>query len=110
MDVQSVLEIEPQDVFGFIGQPSVNLIDVRSLEEFHGELGHVPSSQLVTLGEDLAQYLNLMDKAKKTIFICRSGARSGRATALAMQMGFNQVYNMKGGMILWNELGLKVER
>ncbi|MGE4130194.1 MAG: rhodanese-like domain-containing protein [Bdellovibrionales bacterium] len=50
-----------------------------------------------------------MPKDKTVVFVCRSGARSGRATAFAFEQGFKYVYNMKGGMIRWNELNLEVE-
>ncbi len=48
-------------------------------------------------------------KDKTVVFICRSGGRSGNATAMAKDQGFANVYNMKGGMLLWNEMGLETE-
>jgi len=98
--------IDPQKV-----DPSAQrLIDVRSLEEFHGELGHVPGSELIEMGPDLEQALSELDKNTNLVFICRSGNRSGTVTAYAVENGFTQVFNMNGGMLLWNELGLEVTR
>jgi rhodanese-related sulfurtransferase len=82
------------------------LIDVRRPDEFNGELGHIPGAELVTLGEQLEKKLNVMDKKTKIIFICRSGARSGHATLMAQELGFDSVYNLEGGMIHWNNLDL----
>lgn len=79
------------------------LIDVRRSEEFIGELGHIKGSRLVTLGEELDVFLQRANKNKKILFICRSGARSGKATLQAISLGYEQVYNMEGGMIYWNE-------
>lgn len=86
------------------------LIDVRRPDEFTGELGHVPGAELVTLGADLDRFLAEGDRQQEIVFICRSGGRSGRATAQSQALGYDRTANMTGGMIRWNELKLKVER
>lgn len=83
---------------------SVRLIDVRRPDEFTGELGHIQGSRLVTLGPDLEQWLANSDRAEEVVFICRSGGRSGQATMMAKEKGFQFAINMQGGMIRWNEL------
>jgi rhodanese-related sulfurtransferase len=85
-------------------------IDVRSSEEYEGELGHIQGTELVTLGDDLEDFLNQANQDESYVFICRSGARSARATFQAMNLGFKKVYNLEGGMILWNEHKLPVVR
>ena len=40
-------------------------------------------------------------KEKSLYFICRSGQRSQVACALAMQNGYESVYNVDGGMSAW---------
>lgn len=85
------------------------LIDVRTPEEFIGELGHIKNSNLLTIADDFANQLAQYSKDKKILFICRSGNRSGTATAIALQNGY-EAYNLGGGMIRWNELGYEVER
>ena len=89
---------------------NVLLIDVRTPEEFSGELGHIKGSTLVTLGPDLAAYLEKLDRSEEIIFICRSGARSGQATQISMNMGYKFTANMTGGMLRWNELSFSVEK
>lgn len=100
-------EIAPQDVHKKAKEEGFALIDVRSNEEFTGELGHVPHSKLITLGPDLEKWIEEQSKDQKIIFICRSGNRSGQATNYMLEKGFKDVLNMKGGMLLWNELGLE---
>ena len=102
----SIPEIDPHKVDANIQK----LIDVRSHEEFHGELGHVPGSELIEMGPDLDKALSNTDKNTTIVFICRSGNRSGKVTAYAVENGFTKVFNMTGGMLLWNELGLEVKR
>lgn len=86
------------------------LIDVRRPEEYVGELGHISGAKLVTLGPELEAYLNETNKNETILFICRSGARSANSTLAAMDFGFKNVFNMDGGMILWNEKKFPVER
>lgn len=86
------------------------IIDVRRPDEFTGELGHIESAKLCTLETALDQELNKFDKADVYVFVCRSGGRSGEATRMALAKGFKNVYNMQGGMLAWNSVGLPIER
>lgn len=90
---------------------NLKLIDVRQPDEFNAELGHIKGATLVTLGPPLQDFLNNhKDKKELIVFICRSGNRSGTATLMARDLGFNETYNMTGGMIRWNEYEYPVER
>lgn len=85
------------------------IIDVRGADEFNNELGHIPGAQLRTLGEELSHYLDEGNRSETTVFVCRSGKRSLEATKLAVSKGYEDVYNLAGGMIQWNELQYPVE-
>ncbi|NCN40006.1 rhodanese-like domain-containing protein [bacterium] len=106
---QPIPEVQTNEVLQLIKE-GYEIIDVRESEEYVGELGHISGSLLVTLGKQLENFLEKEDKSKKLIFVCRSGGRSGRATELALRMGFKEVLNMSGGMIKWNEDGCEVEK
>ena len=103
-----ILEVTPID-FKENGA-GIKLIDVRRPEEFTGELGHIEGARLVTLGPELEAFLASSKKDEELVFVCRSGGRSGNATAFSLQAGFKRVYNLKGGMIEWNALGLPVAK
>lgn len=105
-DLNIVEDISPDELNA--KKENITLIDVRSPEEYVGELGHVPNSQLITL-DTLMDQIDSIPKDKTVVFICRSGRRSANATAIAKDNGFESAYNMKGGMILWNEMGLTTE-
>lgn len=105
-NLEEVFDVDPKEVCD--NQEQLSLIDVRGADEFTGELGHIPGSRLVTL-DTLQANIQSLSKNKPIVFICRSGARSAKAASLAMSHGYTNVYNMKGGMILWNEYGLDVE-
>jgi glyoxylase-like metal-dependent hydrolase (beta-lactamase superfamily II)/rhodanese-related sulfurtransferase len=87
------------------------ILDVREPKEFTGELGHIPGSALIPLRElaersgELSSY-----KTGPTVVVCRSGVRSTTAAAILEGLGFDQVYNLQGGMVDWNDRRLPVER
>lgn len=101
-----VYDVDPKEIAKKTNQ--ICLIDVRQPEEFKGELGHIPGAKLVVL-DTLAEHMNEIPKDKTVVFVCRSGGRSARATAFALSQGYKEVYNLKGGMLLWNDLHLPTE-
>lgn len=105
-EMAQVLDVTPEEVLQ--KKDEVKLIDVRRPDEYTGELGHVPGAELLTL-DYLPQRIRELPTDRTIVFICRSGGRSARATAFALENGFKSVYNMKGGMLLWNEKSLAVE-
>ena len=79
------------------------LIDVRETDEFV-EL-RVDGAALVQLGT-LETRFSELPQDSPLLVMCRSGGRSGRATAFLMQQGFANVRNVDGGMIAWKDAGL----
>lgn len=90
-------------------QSDVTIIDVRENDEWNAELGHIDSAQLINLG-NLPNQTAAVPKNKPVVFVCRSGGRSAKAASFFKQQGYTHVYNMKGGMILWNQLGLPISQ
>lgn len=80
---------------------AVQLVDVRSAQEFEGELGHVKGARLFPLAE-LADSAPKLDREAPTVTVCRSGGRSGKAAQLLEELGFTRVASMAGGMLRWN--------
>jgi sulfur dioxygenase len=87
------------------------ILDVREPKEYTGELGHVASSALIPLKElaDRAGELQAQ-KGRPIVVVCRSGVRSTTAAAILEGLGFEQVFNMQGGMVDWNDRRLPVVR
>ncbi|MFP5518983.1 MAG: rhodanese-like domain-containing protein [Bdellovibrionia bacterium] len=68
------------------------VIDVRTEEEFHD--GHVEGAQLINLyDEKFSDKIARLDKDKHYALYCRSGNRSGQATRMMKDLGFNHVKN-----------------
>lgn len=103
----NVKDIDPQEVFDH--KQNLHIIDVRRPDEYHGPLGHIPSAELITL-DQLPQKIESLPADKTVVFVCHSGGRSAQAAEFAIENGWLQVYNMRGGMLLWNEYGFNVEK
>ena len=74
------------------------LVDVREPWEY--ELCHLPGSVLVPLAT-LPRFCEESDPSLTYVFICHHGIRSARATAFASANGFQDVWNLSGGVAAW---------
>lgn len=78
----------------------VGLIDVRTEMEHAG--GHIPNSKNINLmSPDFATKLDQLDKNKPYYVYCASGNRSRTACSQMKRMGFENVYNVRMGMMGW---------
>lgn len=86
------------------GDPDFVLLDIRTAEEYAD--GHLEGSVLIDYySETFSDQLNELDKAKPYLIYCRSGGRSGRALNAMRNLGFEEVYNMLGGILQWQADG-----
>lgn len=81
-----------REVVGATGQ----LVDVREPSEVAG--GTLPGAVNIPLGE-LAARIDELDRSRRVVLLCRSGARSANAAALLAGAGFPDVVNLVGGML-----------
>jgi rhodanese-related sulfurtransferase len=81
----------------------IYVLDVREPAEVAGELGAVPGSHLVPLGE-LRARVSELPKDQPIVAVCRSGGRSAQACTILEANGFTKVANLDGGMIKWRSL------
>jgi sulfur dioxygenase len=86
----------------------VQVVDVREPAEFNGPLGHIEGARLLPLG-CLLEKIDLIERGKPVVTVCRSGARSAQATVILGKAGFERVANLSGGMLRWNAQHLHVE-
>ena len=82
---------------------SALLVDVREVNEYVAL--RAADTLLVPLSE-LAARLPDIPRDRPLLLVCRSGARSGRATLFLLQQGYTDVHNVAGGMIAWQAAGL----
>lgn len=83
------------------------LIDVREDHEVEiCEIGgeHIPMAEIM-------DNLDKISKTKQVVIHCRSGARSGAICQALEKQGYNNVYNLKGGILAWaNEIDSSVTK
>ncbi len=110
--LSQVAQLTPREIHAQMASPSPPLlIDVRQADEYSGELGHVPRSRLIPLRELAKRAEEIADhQTQDVVCVCRAGVRSTTAAAMLTGLGFEHVWNMKGGMLDWNDAGLPVER
>lgn len=85
------------------------LVDVREDSEFRD--GHILNARHIPLGT-LRKRLNELEsyKEKPIIVCCRSGQRSASACGLLRKEGYQNVTNLKGGVMAWQNAGLPLSK
>ena len=79
----------------------VQLIDVREPHEY--EIGKIPHSKLIPLGEVAARQKEI-DQSRTAIIQCKSGGRSAKAIAALQDAGYKgKLLNLKGGILAWSD-------
>jgi rhodanese-related sulfurtransferase len=101
--------ITPTQAVLMINREKANIVDVRSAEEF--ATGHLIGARHVPverLQDDLSK--TITDKKRPLILVCASGMRSGRALGVAKAQGFEQAHSLGGGLKIWQEANLPLEK
>jgi len=82
-------------------QPEVQLIDVRTPEEF--SQGHLENAKNINImAEDFDAQVASLDKSKPVMVYCKSGGRSARASERLKELGFTMITDLEGGITNWN--------
>jgi rhodanese-related sulfurtransferase len=80
--------------------PDATLLDVRTPEEY--EQGHLPGAiNMNVQSYDFAEEIENLDPHKPCFVYCKGGARSMMAYSILKDHGFDEVYNMRGGIMAW---------
>lgn len=87
-----------------IADPSVQLLDVRTREEY--DEGHIAGSKLVDVNDSafVENAMAMLDPHREVAVYCRSGRRSARAASLLSAKGL-KITNLAGGVIAWQDAG-----
>ena len=79
--------------------PSIILIDVRTPQEYADK--HIPGSRLIPNETIQRDPLADISKESNIMVYCRTGHRSKLAADKLIQMGYQQVYDIEGGITVW---------
>jgi thioredoxin 1 len=84
------------------------ILDVRSPGEFVG--GSIDGAVNMDYnGESFESDVAKLDKGKTYFVYCLSGGRSGSAAKYMRSAGFSEVYDMSGGLLVWQKEGLPLD-
>ena len=77
------------------------VLDVRTDAEVAG--GIIPNAIHIDIykGQLFVDEIEALDKSKNYYVYRRSGNRSGKACAIMLQLGFENAYNLEGGILRW---------
>lgn len=94
--------ISPQEMSDLLLMEEVQLIDVRTPEEFKS--GAITNAKNINfLSDDFDSKIEKLDKTKPTCVYCKKGGRSAKAAQRLKEKGFKNVYDLKGGITNWND-------
>jgi len=96
MDVHALKELLDQG-------KNVRLIDVRSIAEMAG--GVIPRAEKLPL-HTLPARLHEIKNDDHCVLYCRSGARSAQGVGFMAAQGFDNVFNLRGGIMAWQQSGM----
>lgn len=101
--------VGPADSVNLINHEEAIVLDVRENKEYQSghilNSIHIPQSALAKRITELEKY-----KSRPIIVGCRSGSRSSFACGLLKKQGFENVYNLSGGVMAWQNANLPLTR
>lgn len=88
--------------------PSKIILDVRTGEEFAE--GHLEGALNINIyDENFDQQLEMLEKDQPVFVYCKAGTRSEEAGRHLRRLGFDQIYDLKGGIMAWENSGLPLK-
>ena len=101
--------LSPAGAVNLINREKAVVIDVCETEEFAaGHVGGAKNIPLNLLEEKLPAAVK--NKALPLILVCQTGARSGRALAIAKKLGYENAQSLGGGLGAWKTASLPLEK
>ena len=99
-------EIEVSELAELRGNDeAIRVIDIRQPAELNS--GIIPGAEALPM-HIIPLRISEFKRDEKLIMVCRSGARSAQACMFMQQHGYDNVFNLRGGMIAWAGSGLEI--
>lgn len=95
------------DKFHKLKNEGYKIIDVRTIQEYNE--ARIENSILIDIySPAFKNEIEKLDKSEKYLIYCRSGNRSLFAAKYMQSKGFQDVFNLAGGIIKWLKSGKPV--
>lgn len=79
------------------------VIDIRTPEEHQEERIDTKQQNINIYADDFSDKIKKLDKNKKYLIYCRSGSRTKMGLNRMKAFGFDEVYDLDGGIIEWKK-------
>lgn len=106
-DAETTPLVEAEELAKMMGRTDVQILDVRSEEEW--KQGHVPGASHIPLGH-LRDHFDELSRHSRIVVHCQSGGRSAIAASLLQAAAFTDVIDFRGGFSAWEEANLPIEK
>ena len=106
--IGGVKEVGPVDATRMLNHENAIMIDMRNDKDY--QAGHIVNA--VHLPECNDSTMQGLEKFRKRplIVYCRSGQQSTGVCSKLRKQGFEPVYNLKGGVVAWQNANLPLSR
>lgn len=110
-DTATIELVSPERAADVIGEDPAGLVvlDIRTPEEF-AEVRIADAINVDFYAPDFADQLDVLDKSDPYVMYCRTGNRSSEAIETMKELGFDEVYEIDGGIVNWYDSGYPVEQ
>jgi adenylyltransferase/sulfurtransferase len=97
---QTPYDVQPADIKARLDRgDAFELLDVRDEDEIERaalpHTAHIPAYEI-------AERTGEIDRSRDVVVFCHSGGRSARVVTLLRMQGFDNVYNLNGGIARWS--------
>lgn len=97
--MQTISAIELQAWLNDAARNAPQVIDVR--EEWELALAKLPFAQHIAM-QTIPNALNAIDDSGAVVLVCHHGVRSYHVALFLEKQGFEQLYNLTGGIDAWS--------
>ena len=106
-DGGSYIDLTVNELNSLLDKKDFLLVNVHTPFE-----GNLSKTDLSIPYDEIGQNLNKLpeDKNAKIVLFCRSGPMSGIAAKELVKLGYTNISELAGGMLAWEQAGLKVEK
>ena len=106
--IGGVKSVGPVDATRLLNHENAVMIDMRELKDY--QAGHIVNAVHMPEYNDSAMVKLEKFRKQPLIVYCRSGTRSTGICSKLRKQGFEPVYNLKGGVVAWQNASLPLSK
>ena len=95
-----------KELYKALNSPNVTILDSREEKEY--EVSHLPKAQFIGFDNFDSRSVSLIQKTDTIYIYCSIGYRSEKIGERIQKLGFNNVFNLYGGIFSWVNSGYKI--